>query len=533
MSNPDPGDLNAAPAWTRAAAAGAAMIAALVPAAALVGWAFDLPALRSIFPGSTNINPVAAVCLLTLGLALGAQLGGPRLTWLSRALALGVTLVALLKLATFAGLHCDLDRLLFPSKLDLQNPPSHIAPQTAIELATTGLLLCLGARGVRRSAISELLGLTNGLFAMLALVGYAYRAPLLYGVGGFIPMAPASALVILVLNLGAVAIDPLHPVSRLLTRPGAGGALARRLLPVAVCLPLTMGFVRVLSQRMGFLSLETGTALFALLQMVVLVAMMLLSASALDRSHSRVVALDRQRGHHERLAMIGQLSAGVAHEINNPLAYLITNLKWLADELRDGALVHPEPAELADVLREATEGATRIRDIVADLKTFSRADAEPDPSVRQSCEPRAAIEEAVRMARSRLDGLASVSLLVDANTPRVMMSHRLLTQTLLNLLVNAADALEGHATSQPQVTVRCQVSEAGVDIWVQDNGPGIDPRVSEEIFQPFFTTKGPQKGTGLGLALSREFVVRSGGELTLAKPDGHGATFRMWLPVVA
>ena len=233
---------------------------------------------------------------------------------------------------------------------------------------------------------------------------------------------------------------------------------------------------------------------------------------------------ERNRAEVERLAVVGKLAAGVAHEVNNPLAYVKSNLGFLEEELREPS---PDVEELRRVLEETRQGVQRIQQIVADLRRFSRDTVEAD----ESCQVEEAVAEAQRLASVRLRPLGEVVQEVAPELPRVRVSQRHLVQVLVNLLLNAADALECAEPRRPaRIVLRARAVPEGVRLEVEDNGPGIPEAVLPRLFEPFFTTKPPGKGTGLGLALCREYVARAGGTLAAENRSEGGARFTLHLP---
>jgi C4-dicarboxylate-specific signal transduction histidine kinase len=182
------------------------------------------------------------------------------------------------------------------------------------------------------------------------------------------------------------------------------------------------------------------------------------------------------------------------------------------------------------VLEETQQGVQRIQQIVADLRRFSRdaTDAE------EHCAVEDAVAEADRLASVRLRSLGEVVRELAPALPRVRISQRHLVQVLVNLLLNAADALETMEPRRPaRIVVRSTREETGVRVDVEDNGPGIPDTVLPRLFEPFFTTKPPGKGTGLGLALCREYVARAGGTLVAENRPEGGARFTLRLPGVS
>ncbi|HEX5751807.1 MAG TPA: ATP-binding protein [Archangium sp.] len=246
----------------------------------------------------------------------------------------------------------------------------------------------------------------------------------------------------------------------------------------------------------------------------------------LAESERRRVHAERERAEVERLVLVGQLAAGVAHEVNNPLAFVKSNLGFLERELRNEG-GPGDLAELRDVLTETQQGVLRIQQIVMDLRRFSREGGEGDEGLAED-----AMDEAKRLAMVRLRGLGAVSLDVGPGLPPVRLGQRQLVQVLLNLLLNAADAVEDAVPARrAAIVVRARPVAGEVWLEVEDNGPGIPQEVLARLFEPFFTTKPPGKGTGLGLALCREYVSRAGGSLHAENRPQGGARFVLRVPV--
>jgi len=258
----------------------------------------------------------------------------------------------------------------------------------------------------------------------------------------------------------------------------------------------------------------------------------------------------------EKLAALGQLVAGVAHEINNPLSFVLNNVAVLQRDLisvrelirlyqsGDAALAEREPELMATIRKLADdidlaytlneidelptrsrEGLVRIQHIVKDLRDFARQNAIGD--VQPAADINAGIESTLNIARGaakkhRVELVSELSPL-----PGVTCSPGKINQVVLNLVNNAV-----HASAEGgRVTVRTSQSDGGVMIKVIDNGTGIDPAVRERIFDPFFTTKPQGEGTGLGLSISHGIVSDHGGRIDVESEKGAGTTFTDFLPL--
>ncbi|MGI9592596.1 MAG: histidine kinase N-terminal 7TM domain-containing protein [Myxococcota bacterium] len=245
-----------------------------------------------------------------------------------------------------------------------------------------------------------------------------------------------------------------------------------------------------------------------------------------DRSEQR--KLERFLHQSQRLETVAALAAGVAHEVNNPLAYVRANLnhlRSLADEARTAEVRKPEEFdELRLVVEECVDGVDRIARIIAGMLRFSRLESGGPETVDVA----EVIEDAVRLAQLHETASVEVEASCEARLPAVSGSAENLVQAVLNLLVNGKQALAGRDDAHIRLAARAQ--DADVVIEVSDNGPGIPEELRERIFSPFFTTKGRGEGSGLGLAISAEIARKHGGRLELAMGSQSGATFRLCLP---
>jgi signal transduction histidine kinase len=248
--------------------------------------------------------------------------------------------------------------------------------------------------------------------------------------------------------------------------------------------------------------------------------------SELRAQRERAEALERL-SHADRLAMVGTLAAGVAHEINNPLSYLASNIRCALGGLPEvlPPASSPEVEEILDALRDAELGARRIERIVKDLKLMSRG---PTTDEVGPVDLRAVLEGATTIAASEVRQRARLISEL-AEVPRVMGNESRLGQVFLNLLVNAAQSIPQGSPAAHRVTVRCGCAGGWVSAEVSDTGHGIQPGHRTRLFEPFFTTKPPGEGTGLGLYLSMSTVRGYGGSIEVESEVGQGTTFRVLL----
>ncbi|NMG28739.1 ATP-binding protein [Aromatoleum evansii] len=256
----------------------------------------------------------------------------------------------------------------------------------------------------------------------------------------------------------------------------------------------------------------------------------------------------------EKMAAVGQLAAGVAHEINNPVGFVSSNLGSLelyvkrlfdllaAYEALEQALPTDHPARIAvararetaeidylrqdipDLLRESGEGLARVKHIVNDLKNFSRN----DEGEWQDADLNGGLASTLNVVWNELKYKAHVVREL-GDLPPVRCIPAQINQVFMNLLVNAAQAIEGSGT----ITLRSGADDAIAWVEIADTGKGMTPDVMERIFEPFYTTKPVGKGTGLGLSISAEIMKRHHGTLTVQSRIGEGSCFRLELPLVA
>ncbi|HRC58202.1 MAG TPA: ATP-binding protein, partial [Kofleriaceae bacterium] len=229
----------------------------------------------------------------------------------------------------------------------------------------------------------------------------------------------------------------------------------------------------------------------------------------------------------DRMFSLGTLATGIAHEINNPLACVMGNLAVVSDALaQEGlAIEGEERAELREALRDAYEGAERVRKIVLGLRSFSRTDAE-----RASVDVNQIVERAIALTGNELRHRAVVREEL-ATVGLVLGDESRLTQVVIALLVNAAQAIPAGKADTNTVTVRTRQERDHVILEVQDTGAGIPASVLPRVFDPFFTTKPVGGGAGLGLSICHGIVTGLGGQIALESQEGHGVLVRVSLPL--
>ena len=229
----------------------------------------------------------------------------------------------------------------------------------------------------------------------------------------------------------------------------------------------------------------------------------------------------------ERAASMGSLAAGMAHEINNPLTYVIGNLELLKTYLPQGMESNSEEmrAEAEAMLSEAVEGAYRVASLVRDLKTFSHTSEEEMASIDLG----ETIDRATKMVGNEIRHRARLEIECPAGV-NVLGNQGRILQVVINLLTNAAHAIEPGSVESNAIRLSVSSREGRILLKVMDSGSGIDPDLSERIFEPFFTTKAVGFGMGMGLSITRNILHSMGGTIDLEYSSAEGTAFVVAFP---
>ncbi len=278
-----------------------------------------------------------------------------------------------------------------------------------------------------------------------------------------------------------------------------------------------------------------------------------LRTAELENAMAELKSTQQQMLQQEKMATIGQLTAGLAHEINNPVSFIASNIGVLAKycdnvlkfmALQQKALLSGQHdaqsteqlvairkqmkierivKDIPEMNRETMEGVERIKSIVRDLKCFSRI----DESEQKLADINQCLESTLNIAHNELKYKTTVRRDY-GELPQLRCYPQQLNQVFMNLLVNAAQAIEAHG----EITLRTWFAGDEINVSISDTGSGIAEEVKTHIFETFFTTKEPGKGTGLGLSISNEIIKNHGGEIKVSSEPGKGSTFTVSLPLV-
>ena len=256
--------------------------------------------------------------------------------------------------------------------------------------------------------------------------------------------------------------------------------------------------------------------------------------------------IEKSMIHQDKMAALGQLAAGVAHELNNPLGFINSNLSSLQDyttsisEFVSQAIKSSEALEVLhkkmdmdyiltdtdDLIDESLQGIQRATDIIANLKSFSH----PDEKTRVNLELNAVIELALTIIKTQAKTVVDIDFVPCEDRPVIYVNANQLAQVFINIVTNAMQAITDNTG---RIVITVLAVETVVDCRITDNGPGIPAAVAARIFDPFFTTKTVGMGTGLGLSISKAIVEKYGGQLHLESSSAKGTCFLIRLPRIS
>ncbi len=509
-----------------------------VSVVALFGWTFDLLVFTSVVPGLVPINPATAIAFVPAGIAL-ILLRRPRAALWPRAAAASCAGLTLL-IGTLKMLHCicgwdlGVDRIFFADKLLLVPfAPNNMAPNTALNFVFIGMALLLidvQTPGGRRPA--ELLALAAVTVATFAISAYAYQSLLFLETAAPIPMAINTAFAFIALGAGVLLARPCSGVMELVCCDRAAGAIARRLIAIAVIVPLALGGLRLQGQRMGLFSTEMGVSIVAVATIAIMVTLIWWVARSLDRFDRHRTEMERDLIQAREAAELASSAksaflANMSHEIRTPLNGVV----GVADLLFSTEL-SPQQRHYAELIKSSAELLTAIIDDILDLSKIEAGKLELRHADFDLC---VAIEDttalhAARAARKNIELVCHV----DPDVPRQVRGDvDRLRQVLTNLVGNALKFTE---RGEVIVRARREVTTSDrplVRVEVSDTGPGIPAEQLDRLFKAFSqidcTSTRRHGGTGLGLVICKQLVEMMGGQIGVRSEVGAGSTF--WFTV--
>lgn len=516
--------------FSRAAGASAVLVGALV----LTGWLFDIHWLKSVY-GDITMKANAALSFLLAGASLWAVGAGEERTLARRvgqACAAAAVLVGLMTLSEHLfGWNLGIDQLLFtePPGASATTSPGRMGPLASACFTLAGIaLVLLHAR--RAVSLAQLLSLAVCLLALLPAVGYAYGTEALYGVARYTGIALHTALTLFVFGLGLLSARAGEGPAAVISSSRSGGTVARRLLVAAVCVPLLLGWARLLAQRAGYFDLGFGTAVLVLSIIILFTAIIWRSAAKLnDAERKRLAAEAAAREEAEKASRLkDEFLATVSHELRTPLTAI---LGWAA-MLKKGDIDEATSEHALSVIeRNAKTQAQLIEDLLDVSRIVSgklRLEVEPTDLA-------SVIKAAADSVRPAADAKGvQMELALDPAAGHVQGDATRLQQVVWNLLSNAIKFTPQGGT----VRVGLECADSAARVTVSDTGEGISPEFLPRVFERFQQADGILNrklgGLGLGLTIVRHIVeMHGGGVEAFSEGAGSGATFTVTLPLPA
>jgi signal transduction histidine kinase len=518
----------------------ASAIALAASAIVLIGWWLRAPLLMSMLPWAAPTLPHTALALALGGVSLlSARARRLELRIVGIAGAAGLVVFALLAF----GAHAIpggrmLERIFFSGG----HAPEHlqIPANTAVALLfLAGGITALAIRRFADSRMPQFFGAGALLIAFVAFVGYAFGFVGMYQPGASLGMTPWTVVAIHALALGVIFARNNVGFPALLSDPGAGGRLARRLLPAAIAIPFAVAWAVAQGKRGGYYGGVIGDSLITVLTVVALVWIVSRSARVVQRTDLARVQLFAREQHEREVAEQALIAAETAssaksdflavmsHELRTPLTAIIGYEELLAD-----GITGPVNTQQVQQLSRIKASAQHLLGLIDEILTFSRLEAGRETVHLEVIDVNGAVEGSAELvaplAAEKKLGFAVYPL----DPPRTMRTDPgKIRQIVVNLLANAVKF-----TSRGGITLTTAVDAAELVVSVSDTGVGIPPEHHERIFEPFWQAE--QKatrratGTGLGLTVTRRLARLMGGEVTVESAPGQGTIFTVRLPGV-
>jgi two-component system, sensor histidine kinase and response regulator len=537
----------------------AGALCSLIGATVLVGWATGSDILRTFTPRGIMMLPNTGVAFVAGGFALWLLRNEDVPPRVRQAARMAAGFVFLLGFLTFlervTGWSFGIDMLLFPDAVRLQpyRPFGRMATNSTVALSLAGAaLLLLDVETLRRTRPAQLMATAGVAISSLALLGHLYGARPLYAIDRAAGMAVPTALAFLALHTGILFARPTRGGVSLLTGRDTGGMLARRLLPAVILAPIIFGWLWIVGRQREVFSREGGVALFVVLIVGVLVALVLRSASVIrivDRARETLLereasarhgaeratqraleaAADAERARLEAEAASRAKSdfvATMSHELRTPLNAIIGYTNLLADGI-------PEPVTEAQrtQLARVSASAKHLLELIDEVLTLSRLEAGRETvSIRQ-----VAVADVLDQAAVMIEPMATgrklrFEVVRPSSTLTIETDAGKLRQILLNLLTNAVKF-----TDEGSVILSAgEDGDGSVVFQVKDSGIGIAPEHLTRIFESFWqvqqSTTRRVGGAGLGLNVAQQLARVLGGDVMVESAPGEGSTFTVRLP---
>ena len=502
-----------------------AVVVTAVGVAVFCGWAFDVEALKTIY-GPITMKTNAAIAFVCCGVSL--WLRARRRVWILAVVAAagGAALGAMTLSQHVFGWDLGIDQRLFtePPGAPATASPNRMGPHASTSFMLAGAALLLLWRSSERSfRVAQMFASAGAAFALVAVTGYGYGATELYGIARYTGIALHTAVTLLALHLGILAVSAERGPTATFVDEGAAGIVLRRLTIPVLMLPLLVGYLYMQGREAEIVDYGLGASLFAVAMMIVLLAGLWRTAVTIQ------VADSERRRAYEAAKQANQLKdqfiAVLSHELRTPLNVMLGRLQLLEGD------VDPETRVRAATVI-ARNGQLLAR-LVEDLLDLSRATAGQFELSRGPVDINALVHatiESLSAQASKNDVRIAADLSPAAGT--ITADAQRMQQVLGNLLSNAIKFTPVGGL----ITVKTARDAGLVTVTVTDTGIGFDDEFARRLFEPFHqadqSTRREHGGLGLGLSIARHLVALHGGRITgWSAGAGRGATFTVELPV--
>lgn len=495
-----------------------AIVVFLTGVAVLIGWQFDITALKSIFPGIVNMNPLTAICFLLISsiiIVINKGSIGRIYRLVMYSVLVFVCLVAISRfIHIFGGIDLGLDQIFFREKLlnvSIQFSKNRIAPNTALNLILVSFSLFHLIRG-KKYGMAYMWGFLTFSISLFAILGYAYSVKNLYGFLAYTPMALNTACCFFLISLCLFLTTPTEGIMKIVSSTSPAGITARRLIPLVVILPAFLGWLRVYGANNGWFGTEFGLALLIIILIMIFLSILvalLHKLNIVDQAKTEFVSL-------------------ASHQLRTPLSAI----NWYSEMLLsdDAGKLNPQQKEFVD---EIAHGNKRMVQLVNSLLNVSRIDlgtfaVEPEPTDLGEI-LKSVLEE---LKPHIVDKKIIVKLTCPNDLPVAHVDPKLVRIVIQNLLSNAVKYNREGGT----IEVLLSEDKDSMYLTVSDTGFGIPKKQQNKMFTKLFradnVTVKAIEGTGLGMYVVKAIIEQFKGEIAFTSEEDKGTTFTVKLPIV-
>lgn len=504
--------------------------------AVILGWVCDIEFLKSVVPSLVSMKFNTALAFIMIGGALGLITSDEPSAWqllIARTAAIGAMLIGGITICEFLfDWNPGIDQFFVWDPADPKFFPGRPALATSLNFCLVGIgLLLLRSENRHLVKVVQAAAFVPFMIAALSLVGHLFGASMLHGkVYNLASMALHTGATFVVFTIGMLYARNDFGIMTPLRSEGAGGILARRMIPTVFIVSLIFGWLRLQGQRRELFPLEFALALHCVVSIAVFCMAVWWVSRLLDRADVKRLqaeaALEKNRtelAHVLRINTMGEMVAGIAHELNQPLAAIGNFARGTVRRLQTG---QGDKDELIEAVQTIASESTRAAEIILSLKRYV-----------QDCRPQRLpldINQIVQNASRILAGEARqrsvrLTLRLDPALAKISADRIQIKQVIINLVCNGFDALDAvRGPKWVQVETK-RAADGGIEVVVTDNGCGLPAEHRHRIFEAFFTTK--PDGLGMGLAISRSIILAHDGSLWAEKRPQGGTIFSFTLPL--